>query len=360
MRRLLFAACVAALCAAPTADAGGLRVNVSGTGGGYVALWNSEQQQCRQGTPLNLGGCIFGDGGGGLILRAVPDAGSVFDGWPDRVCFPYPGGYCQASGSQGPSCCNQISVSFTKLRYTLGVSVTGTGKGAVLSAPDGISCATACNASYDWGTVVTMTPQPATGSTFTAWTGTCSGSGACTVTLTAAATVTAVFELGSFPLEVTKTGTGRGTVTSTPQGVGCGTRCNSAFLFGSQVTLAAVAASGSYFAGWSGSCSGVTACSLPIMAGPISVGARFDPVLVTARFRGRTLSLALSVERSSRLTIAIRGPASLNMTSRIGPGRADIRLTLPRRFRAGRYTARYFLRDAVGSAALNVSTLTLR
>ena len=44
------------------------------------------------------------------------------------------------------------------------------------------------------GTVVTVTATPATGSTFTGWSGACSGSGACSVTMDAAKSVTATFD----------------------------------------------------------------------------------------------------------------------------------------------------------------------
>jgi hypothetical protein len=32
---------------------------------------------------------MFDDEGGGLILKAVPDPGSVFDGWPSPGCVVY-------------------------------------------------------------------------------------------------------------------------------------------------------------------------------------------------------------------------------------------------------------------------------
>jgi hypothetical protein len=251
-------------------------------------------------------------------------------------------------------------VSFTKLRFTLAVSSTGPGKGSVVSSPDGIDCSDACIATYDWGTTVTLTPQPAVGSRFVGWSRGCSGTGPCAVTLTDATGVTALFELDSFPVEVAKTGTGAGTVTSAQPGIACGTQCSSPLQFGSQVSLAAVAATGSFFAGWSGPCSGLGPCIVPIGAEGEQVGARFDPVAVTTRLRGRVLSLALYVERASTLTVTIRGPASFTAGAHVGPGRAASRFTLPARLRAGRYQVRYSLRDALGSAALTGTALTLR
>jgi hypothetical protein len=63
----------------------------------------------------------------------------------------------------------------------------------VTSSPTGISCGATCSASFASGTAVTLTAAAASGSTFTGWSGACSGTGACTVTMSAAQSVTATF-----------------------------------------------------------------------------------------------------------------------------------------------------------------------
>ena len=358
MRRFAVVA-VAALALAPPALAGGLRMHVSGSGGGTITLWPSGLQPCRADTPMLSGGCNYEDNGGGLIFQEKPDPGSTFDGWPYPQCFIYPGGYCQTSGTQGNSCCTDVYVSFSKLRYTLAVGVAGTGKGSVVSAPGGIDCGSACSAAFDWNTNVTLTPQPAPGSKFSAWTGACSGSGGCTVSVTAAASVAAVFDLDSFPLVVSKSGAGRGTVASAPAGIDCGERCSAPFVFGSSVTLNAVAATGSHFSGWGDACSGTGLCAPTIAAAPTAVGADFDLIGVIARIHGRTLSLALSSERAARLTITLAGPSRYTTVVAVPSGPATRSLPLPRRLRPGRYTARFLLRDALGSATLAPRSLRL-
>jgi uncharacterized repeat protein (TIGR02543 family) len=75
----------------------------------------------------------------------------------------------------------------------LTVARAGTGTGTIASSPAGINCGSACSASYTSGASVTLTATAASGSTFTGWTGACTGTGACTVSMTAARSVTATF-----------------------------------------------------------------------------------------------------------------------------------------------------------------------
>jgi plastocyanin len=56
----------------------------------------------------------------------------------------------------------------------------------------------------------------------------------------------------TFTLNVTKTGTGSGTVTSNPVGINCGADCTEVYSDGTIVNLTATPNAGSVFAGWSG------------------------------------------------------------------------------------------------------------
>ena len=57
----------------------------------------------------------------------------------------------------------------------------------------------------------------------------------------------------TFALNLTRSGTGSGTVSSSPAGISCGADCAETYTANTVVTLSAVAGSGSVFAGWSGS-----------------------------------------------------------------------------------------------------------
>ncbi len=70
-----------------------------------------------------------------------------------------------------------------------------------------------------------------------------------------------------FAVNVAKSGTGSGSVQSSPQGIDCGASCSGPFDDGSQVVLTGAAAAGSAFAGWSGAgCSGTGTCTLTMSA----------------------------------------------------------------------------------------------
>ncbi|MBM3546320.1 MAG: hypothetical protein FJX54_05180 [Alphaproteobacteria bacterium] len=77
---------------------------------------------------------------------------------------------------------------------TLTVTRSGAGSGTVTSSPSGISCGSTCSASFAQGASVTLTAAAASGSTFSGWSGNCSGtSTAASVTMSAARSCTATF-----------------------------------------------------------------------------------------------------------------------------------------------------------------------
>jgi virginiamycin B lyase len=72
---------------------------------------------------------------------------------------------------------------------------------------------------------------------------------------------------GAYTLNVYKSGSGGGTVTSNPAGINCGSTCSHDYDSGTPVILTATPAVGSTFAGWSGSgCSGTGTCYVSMTA----------------------------------------------------------------------------------------------
>src|SRR5437667_1779439 len=121
--------------------------------------------------------------------------------------------YCYriaAFNGAGNSAYSGEACGTTPQTFGLAVVRAGLGSGTVTSTPAGITCGTSCSGSYASGTAVTLTATPASGSTFTGWSGGgCSGTGSCSVTVTAAVTVTATFNQSSAAATATPPGTGR-------------------------------------------------------------------------------------------------------------------------------------------------------
>jgi trimeric autotransporter adhesin len=159
---------------------------------------------------------------------------------------------------------------------------TGTGSGAVSGSAAGIACGATCSASLANGTIVTLTAVASPGSSFSGWSGACSGaSSTCTFTLTSDRIATATFTADA-ALDVAGAGSGQGAVTGDgASGIDCGHTCDASFVNGATVTLTAVAAPGSTFAGWGGACGGTSATCTLVMTDDLTVTASFalNPVL---------------------------------------------------------------------------------
>ncbi|MBL8329826.1 MAG: S8 family serine peptidase [Rubrivivax sp.] len=237
--------------------------------------------------------------GTSVTLTPAASAGSTFAGWS---------GACTGTGAcvVSMTAARSVTATFNTLpRFTLSVSKSGTGSGTVSSSPAGISCGADCTESYVSGTSVTLTPTAASGSTFAGWSGACTGTGACVVSMTAARSVTASFNtLPRFTLSVSKSGTGSGTVSSSPAGINCGADCTESYLSGTSVTLTPAAATGSTFAGWSGACTGTGACVVSMTA------ARS----VTATFNLAPVQVNLSVLRTGSGSVT-SSPSGINCST---------------------------------------------
>ncbi len=230
-----------------------LTVAVGGTGAGTVGS-----------TPAGISGCSATGGdciegysyGTQVTLTATPASGSTFTGWSGAGCSGT--GTCVVSMTQA----RNVTATFTLIQYTLTVTRAGSGTGTVTSSPAGITCGADCSEPYNYNTQVTLSATPATGSSFTGWSGEgCSGTGTCVVSMTQARNVTATFTADPGTLTVTRAGSGTGTVTSSPPGINCGADCSEPYPFNTQVTLTATPATGSTFTGWSGEgCSGTGTC----------------------------------------------------------------------------------------------------
>uniref|UniRef100_UPI0025CF7644 S8 family serine peptidase n=1 Tax=Thiocapsa sp. TaxID=2024551 RepID=UPI0025CF7644 len=83
---------------------------------------------------------------------------------------------------------------FTGSDNTVGLTVRKAGLGTVRSSPPGIDCGATCSARFARNTSVALTALPATGYTFSGWSGNCSGTATtCTLSMNTDKSVTATF-----------------------------------------------------------------------------------------------------------------------------------------------------------------------
>jgi RHS repeat-associated protein len=226
--------------------------------------------------------------------------------------------------------------------YDLKITKAGPGDATVTSVPSGIDCGPSCRAEFNRNTPIALTVTAASGSAFKRWGGACkSTTPTCTVTLKEAQNVTAITDLLPITLNVTKTGTGRGSVTSQPAGIDCGAVCRGSFPqklaahsddqsdseehqseehkdndpkddnhqdHGSAhkpavvVTLTATPATGSAFTGWSGACTGSETTCTVTLEQTQNVNANFDllkmplTTVKTGNGTGTLLSLQTGID----------------------------------------------------------------
>jgi len=240
-----------------------------------------------------------------VTLRATPNSGSTLVEWWGGGCSGT--GLCVVTMNASKTVTAIFQLQPTE-QYSLTVNKTGTGIGTVTSDPSGINCGEDCNEVYDQGTNVTLTAVPAAGSTFTGWSGACSGTGSCNFTMDADKNVTAAFATAAptqYTLTVSKTGSGSGTVTSSPTGIDCGSDCTETYDQGTSVTLTATPASGSSFAGWNADAD----CSdgVVTMNANMTCTATFNPQVV-----GYTLTVSKSGTGNGTVTSS---PAGINCGS---------------------------------------------
>ena len=158
--------------------------------------------------PVTFTATVGGAGGAGSGVVTFRDGPT-----PIGSCLnvPLSGGQAQCTISTLASGTHSISVDYggsanyvgglspsfsqvVQALMVLTVTKAGSGSGAVTSSPAAINCGAACTASFNIGTVVALTATPLAGSTFSGWSGACTGTGACNVTMSAAQGVTATFK----------------------------------------------------------------------------------------------------------------------------------------------------------------------
>jgi hypothetical protein len=109
--------------------------------------------------------------------------------------------YCyrvKASNAGGDSGYSDEACGSPAAGFDFTVAKAGSGSGKIVSSPAGIDCGSNCVATYAAGKVITLTATPASGSSFSGWSGgACAGTDPCVLAGNTPVTVTATFSLDS-------------------------------------------------------------------------------------------------------------------------------------------------------------------
>jgi hypothetical protein len=217
--------------------------------------------------------------GTSVVLTATPDSSSAFSGWSGDTV----GTDTTITVTMNSN--KNVTATFNPA-YTLTITKSGSGTGIVTSNPSGINCGATCSYRFVSGTSVTLTATADSSSIFIGWSGDATGSNTTVmVTMNANKNVTVTFN-PSYTLTITKSGSGTGTVSSNPSGIYCGGTCSYQFISGTNVTLTAIADTGSAFGGWSGDVTDTNATTTVTMSANKSVTATFNVVPSNGYFAG--------------------------------------------------------------------------
>lgn len=268
------------------APPGTLAVTGFGTGNGSVTS-SPSGIACTINAGVASGTCSASfPSGGAVALVAAVSGSSSFSGFTGACAGP------TCAVTIAPSATSSVSAGFTApvvetpppappapVKVTVGPSPASRGSGTITSSPAGISCSVndgtttgTCTMMVASGTTVTLTQSPTGMAILQGWSGDCAGN-PCLLTMTQSRVGEITYRLPS-PGAVTVygTGTGSGSVTSSPSGISCtsaagvtsGT-CTAEFAAGTNVMLIGGGSAGSSFEGFTGACIG-TSCTIPVVS----------------------------------------------------------------------------------------------
>ncbi|WP_373069763.1 InlB B-repeat-containing protein [Gemmatimonas sp.] len=258
-----------------------------GTGNGTGSVTSPVGLNCLITVRLASGNCSMNIiDGTSVTLTANATAPNVFRTWGGDCAFSI-GNTCTLTMNTNRA----LSARFD-MPTLLTVTPFGTGNGSIV-APGLIACTRSdlvntgtCSNTVNFGTVVTLTAGAGPFSTFTGWTGACSGiAPTCQVSVEQASSVGAIFtrQIGVITIALTGTGTGGVSLNGATLCIKTVAQsvlvCTASLNLGSSVSLLAQPGSNTGLVGYSGSlCSGLSLACTFTLTGNAAVGLAFGPL----------------------------------------------------------------------------------
>ncbi len=222
-----------------------LRIIKQGAGNGRVKSVNILGIDC--GYDCNQ---VYPNSSTTVILDVDVDEDSEFVGWTGDPECKSVNPRMSVVVNDNRSCIAKFSL--INGQKNLRVKKAGEGFGTVLSKPDGIVCGRDCEEEYDFNTEVGLSAIAGPESYFESWTGDEDCKNGHVVLDKDLICIANFNKLEKYILAVTKTGSGTGLVTTEPEAIVCGRKCEEAYIKGSTVSLTAEADSDSEFVKWDG------------------------------------------------------------------------------------------------------------
>ncbi len=221
--------------------------------------------------------------GDAVTLTATPSAGWSFSGWT--------GDFTSSSDPVTIIINGTTSVTATFVQNTYQLTISTTGSGSVTASPN--------QTLYHSGDTVQLTANPASGWSFSSWSGTFSSSqNPVSIVINGSTSATATFVQNGYSLTISNVGSG--SVARLPD--------QASYHLGDTVTLTGYPAAGWNFSGWSGSLSG--------SQNPVSLVIN-GTTIVTATFLQNMYTLTVQTVGSGIVVLNNTGPYNLGDVVRL-------------------------------------------
>lgn len=249
-----------------------LTINKTGEGGGTVTSAPSG---------INCGSTCTATftTGASVVLTAAPDSGSVFGGWS---------GGCSGTGTCSVSMSSDTAVTVAFVPCTFNIApaanqFTYSGGSGSVSVTTAGACGWTAGSNVSWITITSGNSGTGNGTvSYTVAENTAPDQRTGSVTI--AGQVFTITQTGASQgsLNIIKTGSGNGVITSSDNKINCGATCTAAFKLGTTVTLTATADTGITFEGWSGGgCTGKGVCTITVTTNTTLTAGFTSPITLT-------------------------------------------------------------------------------